>query len=157
MNSKAKVLGNIRKLKLYHDPAVRSSRVKWLLHELVGDDLESEVVSLYDAEHGDRNGDLVGLFNGGEDDALAVAILLVDPSGRRGGIGQPIQCFELAARWSPDHLDLNVGHYLNCICNRGGVLRWRDTKRKLVQRRSLLGLKQVGSPSSRPAVPFSPF
>jgi glutathione S-transferase len=40
----------VRKLKLYHHPAVRSARVKWLLHELVGDDFETEIVSLYDGE-----------------------------------------------------------------------------------------------------------
>ena len=40
----------IRKLKLYHYPAVRSARVKWLLHEVVGDDFECEIVSLYEAE-----------------------------------------------------------------------------------------------------------
>jgi glutathione S-transferase len=38
------------KFKLYHYPAVRSARVKWLLHELVGDQFIVEVVELYDAE-----------------------------------------------------------------------------------------------------------
>jgi len=40
------------RLKLYHYPATRSVRVKWLLHELLGDDFDVEVVSLYDgAQH----------------------------------------------------------------------------------------------------------
>lgn len=34
--------------KLYHFPATRSARVKWMLHEVVGDDFEVEVVSLYE-------------------------------------------------------------------------------------------------------------
>jgi glutathione S-transferase len=29
---------NIQKLKLYHMPASRSARVKWVLHEALGDD-----------------------------------------------------------------------------------------------------------------------
>jgi glutathione S-transferase len=40
----------IEKLKLYHGTATRSARVKWLLHELVGDAFELRRVSLYDAE-----------------------------------------------------------------------------------------------------------
>ncbi len=36
------------RLKLYHYPATRSARVKWLLHELLGDDVDVEVVPLYD-------------------------------------------------------------------------------------------------------------
>ena len=39
---------NIQHLKLYHYPATRSSRVKWILHEVVGDDFEVENVALYD-------------------------------------------------------------------------------------------------------------
>ena len=35
--------------KLYHCPGTRSARVKWLLHELVGDAFEVEIVSLLDA------------------------------------------------------------------------------------------------------------
>jgi glutathione S-transferase len=35
---------------LYHAPAVRSARVKWLLHELVGDDFDLEYVDIYGAE-----------------------------------------------------------------------------------------------------------
>jgi glutathione S-transferase len=40
----------IQKLKLYHMPASRSARVKWVLHEAVGDDFEIEKISLYDGE-----------------------------------------------------------------------------------------------------------
>jgi len=36
------------RLKLYHFPATRSARVKWLLHELLEDDFDVEVVPLYD-------------------------------------------------------------------------------------------------------------
>lgn len=36
------------RLKLYHFPATRSARVKWLLHELLDDDFDCEVVPLYD-------------------------------------------------------------------------------------------------------------
>jgi glutathione S-transferase len=35
-------------IKLYHYPATRSSRVKWLLHEIYEDNFEVEVVELYD-------------------------------------------------------------------------------------------------------------
>lgn len=38
------------KHKLYHYPATRSARVRWLLHELFDDRFELEVVSLYDGE-----------------------------------------------------------------------------------------------------------
>ena len=38
------------KFKLFHCPATRSARVKWLLHELVGGDFDIEIVSLLDAE-----------------------------------------------------------------------------------------------------------
>jgi glutathione S-transferase len=42
---------NIEHLKLYHFPATRSARVKWLLHELMEEDkFEVQVVSLYDLE-----------------------------------------------------------------------------------------------------------
>jgi glutathione S-transferase len=37
----------IKRLKLYHFPASRSVRVKWLLHELLQDDFDVEVVQLY--------------------------------------------------------------------------------------------------------------
>ena len=37
----------IQKLKLYHYPASRSARVKWALHECVGDDFEVTRVDLY--------------------------------------------------------------------------------------------------------------
>lgn len=39
---------NIQRLKLYHYPATRSARVKWLLHELLEDDFDVEVVPLYE-------------------------------------------------------------------------------------------------------------
>jgi glutathione S-transferase len=39
---------NFKRLKLYHFPATRSARVKWLLHELLEDDFDVEVVPLYD-------------------------------------------------------------------------------------------------------------
>jgi glutathione S-transferase len=39
---------NLTRLKLYHFPATRSARVKWLLHELLEDDFDVEVVPLYD-------------------------------------------------------------------------------------------------------------
>ena len=38
----------IEKLKLYHFPVTRSARVKWALHETIGDDFETEVVNLMD-------------------------------------------------------------------------------------------------------------
>lgn len=38
----------ISRLKLYHYPASRSARVKWLLHELLEDDFDVEVVPLYE-------------------------------------------------------------------------------------------------------------
>lgn len=40
----------IQTLKLYHYPATRSARVKWTLHEVVGDDFEVEKVDLYGAK-----------------------------------------------------------------------------------------------------------
>ena len=43
----------IEKLKLYHSPGTRSARVKWLLHELVGDTFELRQISLNDAEQYD--------------------------------------------------------------------------------------------------------
>lgn len=38
---------DIEHLKLYHFPASRSARVKWLLHELLDDDFEVETLQLY--------------------------------------------------------------------------------------------------------------
>jgi glutathione S-transferase len=38
----------IHHLKLSHYPATRSARAKWMLHEVVGDDFETERVALYD-------------------------------------------------------------------------------------------------------------
>jgi glutathione S-transferase len=37
----------IQHLKLYHYPATRSARVKWMLHEVVGDAFEVERIDLY--------------------------------------------------------------------------------------------------------------
>jgi glutathione S-transferase len=39
---------DFKRLKLYHYPATRSARVKWLLHELLDDDFDVEVVPLYE-------------------------------------------------------------------------------------------------------------
>jgi glutathione S-transferase len=41
---------HIDRLKLYHHPASRSARVKWMLHEVLGDEFLVEKVALYDAE-----------------------------------------------------------------------------------------------------------
>lgn len=41
---------DITNIKLYHYPATRSTRVKWMLHEVVGDAFETEIVSLYEGE-----------------------------------------------------------------------------------------------------------
>lgn len=35
-------------IKLYHYPATRSARVKWILHETIGDNFEVEVIPLYE-------------------------------------------------------------------------------------------------------------
>jgi len=40
----------IQNLKLYHFPATRSARVRWALHETVGDDFEIQKVQLYHGE-----------------------------------------------------------------------------------------------------------
>ena len=46
---------NIQHLKLYHFPASRSARAKWILHEVVGNDFEVERVALYDgAQYSDE-------------------------------------------------------------------------------------------------------
>jgi glutathione S-transferase len=37
-------------IKPYHYSSTCSARVKWLLHECVGDDFEIEMVSIYDGE-----------------------------------------------------------------------------------------------------------
>ena len=39
---------SIKNIKLYHYPATRSSRVKWLLHEIYDDGFEVEVVEVYE-------------------------------------------------------------------------------------------------------------
>lgn len=38
------------RFKLYHYPATRSARVKWILHEVVDDDFEVELVPLYEGK-----------------------------------------------------------------------------------------------------------
>jgi glutathione S-transferase len=40
----------IEHIKLYHFPFSRSARVKWLLHELIGDAFEVEVLALYQGQ-----------------------------------------------------------------------------------------------------------
>ena len=46
---------NIQHLKLYHYPASRSARAKWMLHEVVGNNFEVERVALYDgAQYSDE-------------------------------------------------------------------------------------------------------
>ncbi len=40
----------VKRLKLYHSPAVRSARVKWVLHELVGNEFDVELVELSGAD-----------------------------------------------------------------------------------------------------------
>lgn len=36
------------RFRLFHFPATRSARVKWMLHEVLGDDFDTEVVPLYE-------------------------------------------------------------------------------------------------------------
>ena len=43
----------IRRIKLYHFPLSRSARVKWLLHELLDNDFDVEVVALYQGQQYD--------------------------------------------------------------------------------------------------------
>ena len=38
------------RFKLYHFPATRSARVKWMLHEVLDDDFEVEIVRVYEGE-----------------------------------------------------------------------------------------------------------
>ena len=40
----------ISRIKLYHFPMSRSARVKWLLHELLGEDFEVQNIALYEGE-----------------------------------------------------------------------------------------------------------
>jgi len=39
----------VKRFKLYHSPILRSTRVKWLLHELLADDFDVEIVDVYGA------------------------------------------------------------------------------------------------------------
>ena len=41
---------DIKKIKLYHYPLTRSSRVRWLLHEIFEDDFDLEVVNIYNGQ-----------------------------------------------------------------------------------------------------------
>lgn len=41
---------DFRKITLYHYPATRSARVKWILHETIGDNFDVEVVPLYEGK-----------------------------------------------------------------------------------------------------------
>ena len=41
---------DIKKIRLYHYPLTRSSRVRWLLHEIFEDDFELEVVNIYNGQ-----------------------------------------------------------------------------------------------------------
>jgi glutathione S-transferase len=46
---------DVKGIKLFHYPATRSARVRWALHETVGDDFEIETVDLYKgAQYGDH-------------------------------------------------------------------------------------------------------
>jgi glutathione S-transferase len=40
----------VKRLKLYHGPAMRSARVKWLLHELIDDDFDVVAVSVLNGD-----------------------------------------------------------------------------------------------------------
>lgn len=40
-------MAKVERIKLYHYPATRSARVKWLLHEVLGEDFDVERVDLY--------------------------------------------------------------------------------------------------------------
>lgn len=45
----------VERIKLYHYPATRSARVKWMLHEVLGDEFDVERVDIYDAvQYGDN-------------------------------------------------------------------------------------------------------
>lgn len=46
---------NEMKFKLYHYPASRSARVKWMLHEVLEDDFEVEIVPLYEGGQYDQD------------------------------------------------------------------------------------------------------
>lgn len=46
---------DITRIKLFHYPATRSARVKWMLHEVLDDDFDVERVSLYDGDQYSEN------------------------------------------------------------------------------------------------------
>ena len=41
---------DIKKFKLYHYPLTRSSRVRWLLHEIFDDNFELETVNIHNGQ-----------------------------------------------------------------------------------------------------------
>ena len=46
---------DIKKLKLYHYPLTRSSRVRWLLHEIFDDNFELEIVNIHNGQLHNKN------------------------------------------------------------------------------------------------------
>ena len=54
---------NIQKIKLYHYPLTRSSRVRWLLHEILDDDFELEIVNIYGGQLYDKKFILINPFH----------------------------------------------------------------------------------------------
>ena len=53
------------RFKLYHYPATRSTRVKWMLHEVLDDDFEVELVPVYEGKpKPPEDAELLGRFTG---------------------------------------------------------------------------------------------
>ena len=46
---------DIKKFKLYHYPLTRSSRVRWLLHEIFDDNFELEIVNIHNGQLHNKN------------------------------------------------------------------------------------------------------
>ena len=46
---------DIKKFKLYHYPLTRSSRVRWLLHEIFDDNFELEIVNIHNGQLHKKN------------------------------------------------------------------------------------------------------
>ena len=46
---------DIKKIKLYHYPLTRSSRVRWLLHEIFDDNFELEIVNIHNGQLHNKN------------------------------------------------------------------------------------------------------
>ncbi len=99
----------VKRFKLYHYPASRSARVRWLLHELLEDDFDIEVVQLYAGEQYDEhylarnpnhnvpalemtleNGESFSMLESG-----AMVSLLADMFPERG-LAPPPDCFSIA-------------------------------------------------------------